>query len=295
MITYFQAIIIALVQGVTELFPISSLGHSVLIAELFGWKNILGEQSQKGSVYLVFLVALHVATAIALVVFYRKIWWRLLKALVTVCRTRRIQTADEKVIMLLILATIPAGIIGLVMEHPLTALFATPSLAAFFLVVNGAILLYGDSLKRRSSIRRLAKTTITSTEEQIARRLSPGRAALIGVAQSAALIAGISRSGVSMVGGLLVGLSYENAARFSFLLATPIILGAGVYKLPELAKPAYHAIIPQAFVGAVIAGLAAYLSVKFLDRYFENKSLKPFAIYSVVFGIFMIIFSMIVG
>lgn len=293
MITYFQAIVIAIVQGVTELFPISSLGHSVLIANLFGWNNLVSEQTQKASLYLVFLIALHVATAIALIIFYRKTWLQLIKAFIQLCRTRKIETTEQRVILLLIVATIPAALIGLVFERPLTELFAYPVIAAVFLMVNGTILLFGDSLKKRSSIRRLSQQTITSTEEQIARRLRPRRAVYIGIAQSAALIAGISRSGVSMVGGLLVGLSYESAARFSFLLATPIILGAGLYKLPELAKPAYHSILPQALIGAVIAGVAAYLSVKFLDKYFANKTFRPFAIYCLAFGAFMTIFSII--
>ncbi len=295
MITYLQAIIIAIVQGVTELFPISSLGHSILLAKLFGWTEILGEQSQKGSHYLVFLVALHVATAIALIIFYRKTWLVLIKAFFRLCRTRKITTPAERMIFYLIIGTIPAALLGFIFESSLRKIFATPIIAAIFLVINGIILLYGEKIRQRGEQRRRTTTSMNATEHQVTTKLTAKTALGIGIAQSAALIAGISRSGITMTYGLLAGLSHENAARFSFLLATPIILGAGLYKLPELAKPAFSPMLPQTVIGALVAGVAAYLAVKFLDRYFEGKTLRPFGIYCIVFGLFMMSFIGIVG
>jgi len=295
MITYFQAIVIAIVQGVTELFPISSLGHSILLAKLFGWTEILGEQTQKGSHYLVFLVALHVATAIALLIFYRSTWMSLVKSFITICRTRKIATATERLVWYLILGTIPAAVLGLVFESTLRKLFATPIIAAIFLIINGIILLYGERLRKRAENGRHAVTSMNATEQQVATKLSAKTAIGIGFAQSAALIAGISRSGVTMTYGLLAGLTHENAARFSFLLATPIILGAGLYKLPEFAKPEFQSILPQTLVGAIFAGVAAYVAVKFLDKYFEGKTLRPFGIYCIIFGLFMAAFIGLVG
>lgn len=293
MITFFQAIIIGLVQGVTELFPISSLGHSILIANLFGWNNIASEQATKTSSYLTFIVALHVATALALFIFYRATWFKIFKGFINSIRHKRITTIYEKMAWLLIIGTIPAGILGLLLESKLRALFAVPLLAAVMLVINGFILLAGDY--RQRSLKKLKTDLETSHDstKTIAVKLNYGRAGLMGVAQSFALLAGISRSGITMVTGLFSGLSFESAARFSFLLATPIIFLAGMYKLPELAKPAAHAILPQTIVGAIVAGIAAYLSVRFLDKYFQNKRLWPFAVYCFIFGSFMIILQLL--
>lgn len=288
MITYIQAIIIGLVQGVTELFPISSLGHSVLIAYLFGWDKLLSEQTAKSSTYLTFLVGLHVATAIALFIFYRKTWYKIAHGFISSIQDRKITTVHQKLAWLLIVATIPAGIVGLVFESKLRTVFAVPALAAILLIINGYILLLGDRKQRQYS--EPAKESLQSSTKTTAVRLTYGRAVLMGVAQSFALLAGISRSGITMVTGLYSGLSVESAARFSFLLATPIIFLAGLYKLPALFSSADSGIIGQTLVGSAVAGVAAYLSIRFLDKYFQNKRMLPFAIYCFIFGGFMLFY-----
>jgi undecaprenyl-diphosphatase len=280
LITYFQAIVIGLLQGVTELFPISSLGHSVLIPDWLGWHNLVDAQSASESFYLAFIVALHVATALALLVHFRETWIRIIRGFFSTLGTRRIETPDERLAWLLVVGTIPIGITGLVLEHFLRTVFAKPAAAAAFLIVNGAILLLGETLRRRS---------VSPEPEQPADRVEPsGRrleslelreAGLIGVAQTLALFAGISRSGVTMVGGLLRGLNHEDAAHFSFLLATPVILAAGVYKVPDLLGPLGDGVRGQALVGGVAAFVAALVAVRFLERYFLRRTLRPFAYY----------------
>lgn len=286
MLTYFQAIVIGLLQGVTELFPISSLGHSVLLPTLFGWHNLVAAQADSESFFLAFLVGLHVATAIALLIFYRAQWARIIRGFFRSLSKRRITTADERLAWLLVVATIPAGLVGLVFEHSLRVLFAKPLSAAILLVVNGAILFYAERLRRRRD--RPSQLSLGSTNENLA-NLKYRDAGLIGVAQIFSLFAGISRSGITMVGGLAKGLNHEDAARFSFLLATPIILGAGVYKLPDLLGPNGAGIRPQILVGSLAAGLAAYAAVRFLDRFFHNHNLIPFAVYCTLFGLLMVI------
>jgi undecaprenyl-diphosphatase len=291
MITFFQAIIIGLLQGFTELFPISSLGHSILIADLFGWSSIISAQTEKGSFYLTFLVAVHVATATALFIFYRKTWYKIVIGFIESIRTRSIKTVHQKLAWLLIIATIPAGIIGLVFESFLRSLFAIPIAAAFFLIINGIILLVGDALVKRSKSTSVA-LNMQDTNRQTALALTFPKAGIIGAVQTFALIAGISRSGITMVSGLFVGLSYEAAARFSFLLATPIIFLAGIYKLPDLLKVSSRSFLPQTIVGALVAGIAAYIAVRFLDKYFQTKRLWPFALYCFIFGGFMVLFTL---
>jgi undecaprenyl-diphosphatase len=287
-ISYFQAIVVGLLQGVTELFPISSLGHSVLIPAWFGWDRVVNAQSAGESFYLAFVVALHVATAIALLIYFRDDWVAIIRAFFRTLRTRRLETPAERLAWLLIVATIPAGITGLALEHALRTLFAKPLAAAIFLMVNGLILLAGERVRRRTSVRRLVHehpTTQTVTEE--GRRLDTldfKEAGAIGVAQIGALFAGISRSGITMVAGLVRGLDHEDAARFSFLLATPIIFAAGVYKIPDLLGHLGDGVRGQALVGSIFAGLAAYVSVRFLMKFFETRNLMPFAIYCLVFG-----------
>jgi undecaprenyl-diphosphatase len=293
-LSYFQAIVIGLLQGVTELFPISSLGHSVLVPAWLGWDKLVTAQSADESFYLAFVVALHVATALALLVYFRDEWVRIIRGFFTTIRTRRIETADERLAWLLIVATIPAGLTGLALEHALRTLFAKPLAAAIFLTLNGLVLFAGERARRRGSVHRLAvEHGITHSEGgEEGRRLDTldfKEAGVVGLAQIGALFAGISRSGITMVAGLVRGLDHEDAARFSFLLATPIILAAGVYKVPDLAGHLGDGIRAQALVGALFAGVAAYLSVRFLVRYFETKTLLPFAIYSLAFGLISII------
>jgi len=287
-ISYFQAVVIGLLQGVTELMPISSLGHSILLPEWFGWTGIVSAQSADESFYLAFLVALHVATALALLVHYRKTWARIAGGLFTSVRTRRIEGPDERLAWLLIIGTIPVGITGLVLEHALRTVFANPSAAAVFLTLNGVILLIGERLRRRAAVPIPAGTEPAEPGRRLA-TLRLQEAGLIGLAQTAALFAGISRSGVTMVGGLARGLNHEDAARFAFLLATPVILAAGVYKLPDLLGPLGDGVRGQAVAGGIAAFGAAYLAVRFLERYFEHRTLTPFAVYSIAFGFLSLI------
>ena len=294
MLSYFQAIVIGLLQGVTELFPISSLGHSVLVPAWLGWDKLVTAESADESFYLAFVVALHVATALALLVYFRDEWVRIMSGFVRTVRTRRVETADERLAWLLIVATIPAGLTGLALEHSLRTLFAKPLAAAVFLTLNGVVLLVGERARRRSSVRALAVEhgVTRSVGGEQGRRLDTldfKEAGVVGVAQIGALFAGISRSGITMVAGLVRGLDDEDAARFSFLLATPIILAAGVYKVPDLAGHLGDGIRAQALVGAVCAGAAAYISVRFLMRFFQTRTLLPFAIYSLVVGLLSVI------
>lgn len=279
MISFFQAIILGLLQGVTELFPVSSLGHSVLIPGLFHWNNVVNSESAKESSYLAFLVGLHCATAIALIIFYRRTWAKLFKSFFSSLNKRKAETSNERLVWLLIAATIPAGLAGLIFEHRLRTIFAKPLAAAIFLTINGLILLAGEKY-RKAAAKKQAKRKLANFEYK--------EAGVIGLAQTLALLAGISRSGVTIVAGLVRGLSHEDAANFSFLLATPIILAAGIYKLPDLLGPNGDGIRGQVLVGSLAAGLAAYSSVKFLTRYFKTRTLTPFAVYSLVVGIFMI-------
>ena len=296
--SYFQAIVIGVLQGITELFPISSLGHSVLVPAWLGWDHLVSAQSASESFYLAFVVALHVATAVALVVYFRDDWLRIIRGFLRTLRTRRLETPDERMAWLLIVATIPAGITGLLLEHSLRTLFAKPLAAAIFLSVNGVILFGGEQVRRRAAVRKLVAehpTTGHSTagaESERGRRLDTldfKEAGAVGIAQIAALFAGISRSGITMVAGLARGLDHEDAARFSFLLATPIIFAAGVYKIPDLAGHLGDGIRGQALVGSLFAGVAAYVSVRVLMRFFETRNLMPFAIYCLAFGVISMI------
>ncbi|GAC1586952.1 MAG: undecaprenyl-diphosphate phosphatase [Acidimicrobiales bacterium] len=304
-LSYLQAVVIGLLQGITELFPISSLGHSVLLPALLGWDTLVKGQSAKESFYLAFVVGLHCATALALLLFFRKDWVRIIKGGLTSLQHRRIETPDERLAWLLVVVSIPVGAIGLALEHTLRTIFAKPLAAAVFLFINGLILLGGERLRRADQVRELSTTpprrsgaeqsvddppvgAVNRVQGRGASRelgtLSFAEAGIIGFFQSAALLAGISRSGVTMVGGLVRGLNNEDAARFSFLAATPIIFAAGVYKLPDLAGPNGHGILGQVLVGSVVSFLAAYMAVKFLVRFFERQTLVPFGIYCLVAG-----------
>jgi undecaprenyl-diphosphatase len=285
-LTYFQAIVLGLLQGVSELFPVSSLGHSVILPQLLGWTDVVAAQSASESYFLAFLVGLHVATALALVVFYRTTWARIVRALLSSLRTRRIETPDERLGWLLVVATIPAGVAGLLLEHTLRVVFAYPLAAAGFLFVNGLILAFGEWVRRRGVARKaIAAHATTATGDRRLDTLEFREAGGVGIAQALALLPGVSRSGITMVAGLARGLDHEDAARFSFLLATPIILAAGLYKLPDLLGPNGDGVRLQVLAGSIAAGLAAYVSVRFLTRYFRLGTLTPFAIYCVVVGV----------
>jgi undecaprenyl-diphosphatase len=277
-ISYFQAIVLGALQGISELFPISSLGHSVVLPRIFGW-NI----HQNDDYFLSFLVATHCATAIVLLIFFIKDWARIVKGLGRSLRDRYIDPADNyaKLGWLLVIGTIPAGLLGLLLEHPLRSLFASTETAAIFLFVNGLMLFGAEALRRRAPVR--SEESIQS-DEVIAKQLNFKSAVGIGTAQALALIPGLSRSGASMGGGLLAGLSNEEAARFAFLLATPIIGAAGLLKLPELLGSQGDHVRGQALVGAICAAITAWFSVRFLMRFFETNRLTPFAIYCCVVG-----------
>jgi undecaprenyl-diphosphatase len=276
LITYPQAIVLGLLQGVSELFPISSLGHSVILPSLLGW-NI----HQNDKYFLTFLVATHLATAIVLFFFFWRDWMRIFRGLGRSLRDREISAddPDAKLGWLLIVGTIPAGILGLTLQDSLRKVFASPTSAAIFLTLNG-VLLYGAEL-----LRRRAPVTETDDDARIARTVSWRGGFFVGAAQAIALIPGFSRSGATMAGGLLVGLSNEDAARFAFLLATPIIGAAAVLKLPELFGSTGDGVRGQALVAALCSAAAAYFAVRFLMRYFETNTLMPFAIYCFVAGL----------
>jgi undecaprenyl-diphosphatase len=282
MLSYFQAIVMGLLQGVSELFPVSSLGHSVLFPSLFGWENLVRAQSDTESFFLAFLVGLHAATAVALIIFYRQEWGRIIVGFFSSLRKRQARTPDERLAWLLIVATIPAGLVGVLFEHSLRTLFAKPLAASLFMVVNGGVLWLVEMLRRRPEEARTDRSLESTAQNLHVMKYSD--AGLIGVSQILALFAGISRSGITIVGGLLRGLDHQDAARFSFLLATPIILAAGVYKVPDLLGPNGEGVRAQVVVGSVAAGVAAYFAVRFLDRFFRTRKLTPFAIYCLIFG-----------
>jgi len=286
--SFVQAILIGALQGFTELFPVSSLGHSVLVPAWLGWDSLVSGQSADESFYLAFLVGLHVATAIALLIFFREDWARIIRGLFTSIRHRRVDSPDARMAWLLIIATIPVGVVGLLFEHGLRTLFAKPLAAAIFLTINGVILAVGERLRRRVPTRphHLTSDSDDVTEGSLGdgSSVNTADALIVGSSQIAALFAGISRSGITMVAGLLRGLDHEDAARFSFLLATPVILAAGVYKLPDLLGPLGNGIRGQVVAGSIVAGVCAYVAVRFLTRFFQTRTLNPFAVYCLIFG-----------
>ena len=277
MIQYYQAVILGLLQGFSELFPISSLGHSVILPKVLDW-NI----QQNDKFFLNFLVATHLATALVLLGFFRRDWVRIVKGLARSLRDRQIAESDSDARLgwLLVVGTIPAGLLGLLLEGSLRDLFKSAESAAVFLILNG-FLLYGAERLRRRPPR--PDDWKGDADARIA-KLSFPQAIAVGTAQALALIPGFSRSGATMGGGLLVGLSNEDAARYAFLLATPIIGAAAVLKLPELLGKSGH-VLGTALVGAACAAVTAYLSVRFLLKYFETNTLTPFAIYCFAAGV----------
>ena len=339
-LTYAEAVVVGLIQGVTELFPVSSLGHNVLLPAIVGgsWATDLNVAASE-SPYLAFVVGLHVATAIGIMVYFWRDWVRIVRGFYTSVRHFRVQTVDEKLCWFLILATIPVGLVGLIFEHEFRVLFAKPIRAAIFLVVNGLILYAGERFRTRRSrqadadqaarraelaamlaaahaeaggpassaatgparrpaaahasgqraIRRQEEIQALESDARLS-RIGWREAVIIGSAQILALLAGISRDGVTIVAGMFRGLSREDAARFAFLLATPVILAAGVLKAPDLTGSLSKGIHGQILVGSIFAGVGAYLSVRFLVRYFQTRTLTPFAIYCVVFGLASIVY-----
>ena len=341
-LTYAEAIVVGFIQGVTELFPVSSLGHNVLIPALIGgsWATDLNVAKSE-SPYLAFIVGLHVATAIGMIVYFWRDWLRIIGGFFSSLRDRRVATTEQRLAWMIILATIPVGIVGLFAEHTFRVIFGKAVVAAWFLMLNGVILYAGERWRPASSKRAdqqvMADREVASDPELAARRdvasasqpalatapprqrvagrhasghqavrqqelgdamradrrlsgLGFAQAVLIGSTQILALLAGISRDGVVMVGGMFRGLSREDAARFSFLLSAPVILAAGVLKVPDLLGNLGHGIHGQILVGSIVSGIGAYLSVRFLMKYFRTNTLYPFAIYCLAFGLFSVIY-----
>ena len=282
LISYPQAIVLGLLQGVSELFPISSLGHSVILPNLLGW-NI----HQNDPYFLTFLVATHLATAIVLLGFFWRDWVRIVKGIGRSLRDREIapDDSDARLGWLLVVGTIPAGLIGVTLQDTLRKGFSKPTEASIFLAVNGLMLAGAELLRRRAPV------TEGDDDSRIARQMGWGSSFGVGAAQSLALIPGFSRSGAAMSGGLLFGLSHKDAARFAFLLATPIIGAAGLLKLPDLFGSQGDGVRGQALVGAICAAVTAYLAVRFLMRFFETNTLIPFAVYCLLFGLAMVIYT----
>jgi undecaprenyl-diphosphatase len=292
-LSWLEAGVVGAFQGVAELFPVSSLGHSVLIPALIGgsWSQDLNVSTPE-SPYLAFIVALHVATALALVTFFWRDWIRIMRGLGTSIWRREIRDADQRLAWLLILATIPVGLTGLLLEHTFRTTLGKPVPAAIFLAINGLILLGAEQFRRNAPGGEESlqspyvdeRITGVDSDKRLAEQ-SWWQAVGIGSAQILALFPGISRSGVAMVGGLARGMTREDAARFSYLLATPVILAAGALKIGDLTGPLGDGIRAQALFGAVLSFIGAYLSVRFLTRYFANRSLRPFGVYCLILGI----------
>jgi undecaprenyl-diphosphatase len=316
--TLVHTIIISILQGISELFPVSSLGHAVLLPSILRWGI-----NQKSETWLAFLVALHVGTAVALLIYFREDWVSVVKAFIrSVQHGQMGGDHDERLAWMVVLGTIPTGIVGLVLQAPLRSLFASPYAAACFLIVNGLIMFSGERLLQQqlaaraaailpveASYRRQAvggtsfarssnasglSAEVGSQGVEIGRyrditQLSWRDAAIVGLAQIGALFPGISRSGVTMVAGLMAGLTHEASARYTFLLATPIISAAAALELPKLFESGGRSILGYALLGMVLAGIAAYVSVRYLMRYFQTGRLYPFAYYSVGAGVLSLI------
>jgi undecaprenyl-diphosphatase len=343
-LTFAEAMVVGLVQGATELFPLSSLGHNVLIPAWVGgsWARNLNVSTPE-SPYLAFIVGMHVATAIAMIIYFWRDWLRIIGGFFSSLRYRRVQTADERLAWMIIIATIPVGIAGLALEHLFRVVFAKPIVTSVFLAVNGFVLFAGWRLSRRETApgatsteppaggrqtapagrraeyamadgtsvgdpgppgqftgppagsRRALKQQETDEAVETDRRLaSVGyvQAFILGVVQVFALLPGISRDGIVMVGGMFRGLSLRDAARFSFLLSAPVILAAGALKIPDLAGPLGDGVRPQILVGSLLSGLGAYLALVLFMRWLRTTSsvLLPFAVYCFLVGIGSLIY-----
>ncbi|GHD90947.1 undecaprenyl-diphosphate phosphatase [Streptomyces naganishii] len=294
-LTYPEAIGVGLLQGVTELFPVSSLGHSILIPALLGghWQHDL-DVSADGSLYLNELVGLHLATALALVVFFWRDWVRVIRGLVTSITQRRVRTVDQRLAWLIVVACIPVGVAGIALDKVFRTTLGKPVPTAIFLALNGIVLFVTEQLRRGGTGRRRAEDAVKPGEEHLSpdelsdlriTRMTMRQAVTIGAAQILALLPGISRSGTTISAGIFKGLNHEDSARFAFLLATPVIGGAALLKLPPLLGPEGNGLRGPLLAGSVAAFVAAYLATRFLVRYFENRTLIPFAVYCTLAGL----------
>lgn len=275
-----QAVFLGGLQGLTELFPISSLGHTVLLPSLLGWSI-----NQHAEFFVIFLVATHLATALVLLFFFRADWLMIAFGFFRSVRAGKIPKGDTyaRLAWLLIVATIPAGLLGLLFEHKLEEFFAAPFEVALFLIANG-VLLYGAELLRK----RAKHIQDGEDPDEALGKLSFSKAIGIGCAQALALFPGFSRTGATLAGGLLAGLSHGSSARFSFLMATPIIGAAAALKLPRLMHADSSTLLVVA-IGTLVSAVTAYISVRFLTKYFKSHTLAPFAVYCVLAGIVMLL------
>ena len=282
MLTDFQAAVLGALQGVSELFPISSLGHSVILPGLLGWQI-----DQNADYFLTFVVATHFATALVLCAIYRDDWARIMSGLFRFIWALDLgrANADAKLGLLLIIGTVPAGAVGLIFQKQLQPLFISPVAAALFLVFNGGLLYAAECVRRKAQ----ASEAPGGIDQRIAAKMSWWQSAKVGIAQLLALLPGFSRTGSTIAGGLLIGFSHEEALRFSFLLATPIIGAAALLKLPGLFRSGNVGVIQNALLGAACAAIAAWVSIRILTRYFQTRTLTPFAIYCAAAGLLSLI------
>ncbi|MDB5189465.1 MAG: Undecaprenyl-diphosphatase [Parcubacteria group bacterium] len=276
MITYLQSIILGGLQGFTELFPISSLGHTVILPRLLGWSI-----DQSAESFVIFLVATHFATALVLVFFFWSDWWKIAFGFFRSVGARRIPAGDTyaRLAWLIIIATIPAGILGLALDKKFEELFAAPAVVALFLVGNGFLLYGAEILRKRRSLPE------HNDPDGAIVQLSFLQALAIGSMQALALFPGFSRTGAALAGGLLCKLNHESAARFSFLLATPLIFAAAALKLPKLFSAGNGLPLAQILTGSVVSAICAYFAIKYLTKYFKTNTLVPFAVYCVIAGV----------
>jgi len=277
-----HALVLSLLQGAFELFPVSSLGHTVLVPALLGWPDRRSDPS-----FLAFVVMLHLGTAFALLLFFWHDWWRIVTALLrSVVKRELTSDPDEHLGWLIIAGSIPAGLLGLFLKDPLTKLFGQAWLAAIFLIVNGLVLLAGERLRLRP-VSSAADASVPS--RCTLSGLGLPSAFGIGTVQALALLPGFSRSGTSMVGGLLAHLDHVDAARLSFMMATPLILAAGALEIPQLFQPASNVGPGLALMGLAVSGITAFLAVRFLMRFFQTERLDLFGYYCIGFGVFALI------
>jgi undecaprenyl-diphosphatase len=284
--SWLHAVVIALLQGAFELFPVSSLGHSVLVPALLNW-NEWKAGDPNNATFVAFVVVLHLGTAVALLTFFWRDWVRIIVAVLRSIGRRRVAgDPDAHLGWLILLGSIPTGILGLLFQHKLEEIFDKEVLVAIFLVLNGFMMLFGERLRRRQTVP--AHGGIPAHGKTVD-DIGVGEGIAVGTAQSLALLPGFSRSGATITGGLLAGLRHADAARYSFLLATPIILAANVLKIPDLFAADANISLAKALVGFLISGVTAYLAVRFLVKYFETDRLDPFGYYCIVFGIFCLV------
>ena len=277
--TYFQAIIVGFIQGITELFPISSLGHAILIPAWIGgsFREFISEEN---NAYLLITIAMHLASSIALFLVFRRRWFNLIGGTFIAIKSRGFQSTQFRVLSYILIATIPVGALGLIFGDYFQSIFGKPAFSAAFLTINGLLLIAAERMSKGSAV---AQTG--DSDDQIDQNINSKTALAIGFGQSLALFAGISRFGITMSAGLLRRLNHSVASDFAFLLSLPVIVGASIVKLPELFTTDAKELLGQILVGSIVSFIATYISVTFLVKWFKTKTLYPFAIYCLLFGI----------